>query len=342
MAKKRKKLTQRILENRKVKWALGGLFAFFALASLGAALNEKVFRASVGIEGFESVYSEVPSKTRKALKSEMDDFIFLNTGDKTQNAKFAVREGQEFAINENEDSGKYSSFLMDSDELQISARVQMVWGHGYSEPDASFVVRVDCAKSEEIKYENNYCYARSTGDAARAIALDNLGLLESYGAPSEAIREMQDEMLSYLKIAYPEAKSALIERASINKNGTELRAKLKLDGRIFELTIETSDDWSIKLQSGENVIWESDASRKNSGYRHYSVLKKLLPVELESESGAHFSLEYGKSNQLVISSVKCVEKTENTELEQAAKEWLSVNNFDAEAFKIKLKKACEN
>ena len=343
MAKKRKKLIRKITENRKVKRVLWGIFIFLALVCLGAAFGEKAFRASVDIIGFEANYADVSSKTRKALKSELENFVLLNTGNSSRRPKFVVREGQNLVTNEDEDGNKTSAFLIDSDELQISARVQMYWSKSLSDPDASFVVRIDCAAREESKYGNNYCFSRSTGEAARKMTLDNLGLLASYGAPDEAIKIMQNSMLSYLKIAYPEATSALVDRESVKNGEAEIRANLALDnGNTFELIIGIEDDWTVKLQSGNNVIWESSADRKTTAYRHYSVLKKNLPVEIKTESGSRFTLGYVDKGQLSINSVECAEKTRDMELKQAVTDWLEVNNFEAEAYKIKLKNSCEN
>lgn len=343
MAKKRKNLIKRITESRKFKRLIWGAFIFFALLCLGATISDKTFRGSVNIAGFETKYSEVSSKTRKALRTELDDFVLLNTGSNSKKVKFAIREDQELISEEDDDGNKYGAFLMDSDELQISARVQMYWSKGLSAPDASFIARIDCASQENSKYENSHCYSRSTGEAARAIMLDNLGLLGSYGASSEVVETMQGSMLDYLKIAYPAAASALVSRESVKNDGTELRAILMLDnGKEFELAVENKDDWSINLKSGENIVWETNSDRKVATYRHHSVLKQNLPVELETESHARFTLNYLNKNQLSINSVECSENTRNSELEQAAKDWLESNNFEVEAYEIKLKNSCKN
>lgn len=343
MAKKRKNPIKKIAESRKVKRVFWGILAFFAVICLGTAFSEKAFRASVNIEGFDAEYLEVSSSTRKALRSELDNFVLLNTGNASQKTKFKVREDQELVIAENEDREKYSAFYIDSDDLQISALVQMNWAQGFSDPDASFIVRIDCVPSEESKYENAHCYSHSTGESASAFEQENLGLLEAYNVSSEIVEEARGVMLSYLKIAYPEAKMAFIDRASIEMGEAETRAELKLDnGKSFTLAIATEKDWSIQLQSGENVVWETDANKKVTAYRHYSALSKLLPIELEVKSGARFVLNYGSKDQLIIGSVKCTEKTKNSELEQAAKTWLKANNFEAEAYEIKLKNSCGN
>ena len=343
MAKKRKKITKKIAENRKAKRVFLGLLIFIAVLCLGAAFSENLLRASVGIDGFESTYSEVPSKTRKALKAELEDFILLNTGKISRKApKFVVRDGQALSIDEDEDGNKYSSFYIDSEELQLSALVQMNWGRSFSIPDTGFIVRIDCATENNIKFDGSHCYSRSTGEPARAIETENLGLLESYGATSEAVEEMKKSMLAYLKKAYPGATTALVDRASVTNNNGEIRAKMALDSKEFDLVLKGTDDWRIELRSGENIIWERSAEKRIVTERHYLALKKLLPVELETKSGTRLVMEYASKDRLVISSVSCTGSSKDIELEQAAKQWLKDNNFNAEAFEIKLKNRCEN
>lgn len=344
MTKKSKKAIKRITENRKVRRAFFGVLAFLALVCLGAAFGENLFRSSVGIDGFETNYSTVSSKTRKALRKELEVFTILNTGDTARkSAKFTIREGQALAVDKYEDGTMHSSFYIDSEELQISALVQMNWGRSFSNPDTSFIVRIDCATDENIKYKDGHCYSRTTGEAARAVGTENIALLESYGVPSDAIEKMQTTMRDYLKVAYPKTTTILLERNSIKADNETISAKLKLDNdRSFELIVGISNDRIIELRSGENTIWSSRSSRSIVAYRHGLVLKKILPMELEIKSGAHFLLSFENEKQLVINSVKCAEKTNNSEFEQAAKTWLKKNNFNADAFEIKLKKACEN
>jgi len=343
MAKKRKKIIKKVTENRKAKRIFWGILAFFALVCLGAALSDGLLRSSVGIDGFESAYSDVSSKTRKALRTELEDFVRLNTGSMSRKPlKFTVRDGQLFAIDEDEDGNKYSSFYIDSEELQISALVQMNWNAGFRNPDAGFIVKIDCATKNNIKFENSHCYSRSTGEPVRAVQTENLGLLKSYGVPDKAVEKMQDEMLFYLKKAYPEIATVLVDRNSI-KEDEDMRANISLDNsKEFALIVENTGDCNIILSSGENVIWKSDAKSKITAYRHYRVLKKLLPTEVEMENGTRFALSYINKEQLAINSVKCAEGTKNSDIEQAARGWLEANNFDAETFEIKLKNSCDN
>lgn len=344
MTRKSKKAIKRITENRKVRRAFLGILAFLALVCLGAAFGEKLFRSSVGIGGFEANYSTVSSKTRKALRKELEVFTILNTGDTARKSvKFAIREGQALAVDEYEDGTMHSSFYIDSEELQISAFVQMSWSRSFSNPDTSFIVRIDCATGENIKYQDSHCYSRTTGEAARAVGAENITLLESYGVSSDAIEKMQTSMLDYLKMAYPKTSTMLLERNSIKTNNKTVSANLKLDNnRTFALIVGIEDNWAIELRSGENTIWGSEASQSITANRNELVLKKLLPAELETKSGAHFLLSYDNKTQLVINSVKCAEGTKNSELEQTAKTWLKKNNFNADAFEIKLNKTCEN
>jgi hypothetical protein len=218
----------------------------------------------------------------------------------------------------------------------------MNWGRSFSNPDTGFIVRIDCATENNIKFDSNHCYSRSTGEPARAIETENLGLLESYGATSEAVEEMEKSMLAYLKKAYPEATTAFVDRASITNDNGEIRAKMALDSKEFDLILKGTDDWRIELRSGENIIWERSAEKRIVAERHYLALRKLLPVELETKSGTRLVMEYASKNRLVISSVNCAGSSKDKELEQVAKQWLKDNNFSAEAFEIKLKNSCEN
>ena len=342
MAKKRKSIIKKITENRKVRRFFLIIAIILAVVCLGSALFETVFRAKVSIEGFDKKYLEVSNSTRGALNDELTQFVYLNTGEQQTKARFVLREDVDRVIEEDEDGNKSSAFYIDSEDLQISALVQIVWNGGFTSPDSSFIARVDCATDEENHFENAHCYSRSTGEKSGAFALDNLGLLESYGVPAEAVESARGEMLDYLKIAYPKAKNALIPRKSIRTDDSGLYADLTLDNKHFELFVVNDKDWQIELRSGENVIWSARANERVTNYRHYSVLKKQLPVEIKTASGTVFALHFEDKKHLVINSASCVEGENNQNLKQAAKDWLESNNFDSDSFEIKLKINCES
>lgn len=342
MVKKRKSIIKKITENRKVRRFFLIIAIILAVVCLGSALFETVFRAKVGIEGFDKKYLEVSNSTRSALNDELTQFVYLNTGEQQTKARFVLREDVDRAIKEDEDGNKSSAFYIDSEDLQISALVQIVWNGGFTSPDSGFIARVDCATGEENRFENSHCYSRSTGEKSGAFALDNLGLLESYGVPAGAIKSTKNEMFDYLKIAYPKAKNALILRKGIRLDDSGVYADLNLDNKRFELFVTTDKDWQIELRSGENVIWSTRANERATKYRHYSVLKKQLPAEIKTALGTAFTLHFEDKKHLTINSASCVEGEKNQNLEQAAKDWLESNNFDSDAFEIKLKINCES
>ena len=283
----------------------------FSVICLGAALADGIFRVSTNIDGFEKYFADASSETRKSLKGELDQFVLLNTGNPAvKSPKFVILE-EDIAIETDEDGNKYSSFVIDSEELQLSAHVQMNWGGQFTKTKASFITRVDCA--EENKYEDSHCYSKSTGGSVKAIGTENIGLLESYGVPKDAIKRAQVDMLNYLKMVYPEAKSALINKRTIINYATGAYS-----------AILTIDDRSVQ------------------DYRHYSILEKQLPTEIITRNGARFMLRYVDKKHLEISSVSCKEGVKDPELIVAAREWLEENEFDPESFEIKLKNSCES
>ena len=342
MAKKRKSIVKKIAENRKVR-RFGIIIAvILAVVCLGSALFENVFRAKVSIEGFDKKYIEVSNGTRDALESELEQFVYLNTGENQSKARFVLREDSDGAINEDEDDNKSTAFYIDSEDLQISALVQIVWRSGFTNPNSSFIARVDCATDEMSKFEASHCYSLSTGAKTNAFRLDNLELLKTYGVSADAISNAQNEMLNYLKIAYPEAEKALIVRKSIRTDDAGLHADLTLEDKQFELIVTTDNDWQIELRSGENIIWSGHAGDEVTHYRHYLTLKKQLPVEMETVSGTVFALRFEDKNHLVINSASCADGEKNQLIEQTARDWLKANDFDPNTYEIKLKINCES
>ena len=339
--KSKKALDKKKVRRQKAKKIAIISAVVFSVLCLGAALVDGIFRVSTNIDGFEKHFSDVSSETRKSLRSELEQFVFLNTGNPaTKTSKFTIRNEEEIEIKTDEDGNKYSSFVIDSEEMQLSARVQINWAGQFSRTKASFIVRVDCA--EESKYENSHCYSKTTGEVAKAIITENIGLLKSYGVPEAAIKKAQKDMLDYLKIAYPNVESALVLKRTIYDSENAVRATLRLDEKSFDLEITKSKDWSIKLSSGNNLIWSTDANKETQSYRHYSILKKQLPAEVTTKNGSQFMLRYVDEKHLEINSVSCMKNEKDSELKDATREWLETNEFNSESFEIKLKISCES
>lgn len=341
MAKKRKSIIRKIAENRKVRRAVLIVAIVFAVVCLGSAIFDGAFRSSAGISGFNKEYSEVPSNTRDALKSELDRFVLLNTGESQTRAGFKLREGSASEIQQDKDGNKSSSFYIDSEKLHISAFVQIVWNAGFSTPDTSFIARISCASEDMRQYKDQYCYSPSTSEKARAVTLENLGLLEDYRVSAKTVEAARGEMLDYLKIAYPEADSALIKRSSIRREGSGIYAELMWGKQ--KMTLETAVDSDfIILKKNNSEIWSKHLDDEVSGYRHYLVLEKQLPAEIKTVAGTSFLLQFVDENHLVINSASCAEGDKNDRLIRSAKSWLKDNNFNPEAFEIKLKINCES
>ncbi len=342
MAKKRKSIIKKITENRTVRRFALVVVVILAVVCLGSAMFETVFRAKVSIEGFDKKYLDVSNSTRSALRDELEQFVYLNTGELQTKTRFVLREDENRVINEDEDGNKNSAFYIDSEDLQISALVQIVWNSGFSSPNSSFIARIDCATGEANHFENSHCYSRSTGDKTGAFRLDNLGLLESYDVPSDAVKRARGEMLDYLEIAYPEAENALIIHKSIRTDDSGLYADLALDNKRFELFVVNDNDWQIELRSGESIVWSGRAGEEVTHYRHYLTLKKQLPAEIETMNGTVFALRFEDKKHLVISSASCADGEKSESIEKAAKDWLKANNYNPDAFEIKLKINCES
>ena len=300
-------------------------------------LSGAFLRSKVGIKDFDSKFGSVTPTVRQALYREIETAAQLNSGKKDFDAGFVLRNDDTVKVVENEKQS-YGAMYVDSESLKISLFVQINWGSGFSQADESFMVRVECADKDHWKYDTNHCVMPRTDEPLGNFSQDNFRILSSYGLDELKTDEYRNAALAYLKAINQKAEIALLLPESIEVNGTDITAKLKLDfGKEYQIKIENN---SLSVSENGSELWRYDSSLMAESARHYSLISNYLPTELATEDGTDFVLRWDGDNKLKIAPDYCKGSDNDERLIERTKEWLKAQAFSPDDFEISMVKSC--
>ena len=335
----------------KLKVAAIAFCLILAISCLIAGIISKFNFQKINVKGFSGELRNISSSTQRIAQDEIDKVVLLNTGAENKNASFVVREKKdgEYVYNlDKEINQGYASFYIDSEELQLSLRVQVQWGNGlFAEAPGGTPARVSCAEKDHNNYPDSPCIdAVSDTYLASADVFDNFNLLttEKYGNLSRKNLSILREVLgSYLKNADAKLKRVLLQPRTILLNGNNLTATIILENnKIYQLALENTDkEITIILKSDNNELLRYDSGKIKAGARHYLLLRNYLPAEIELEDDTAIAIRFAGGEKLNVNVENCELEKDTEKAKKYINSWIDEQGFNSDDFEINIIKHCE-